>query len=482
MTVKKEKNEIGFVVEFKTDYEIIFMADALSGISIGNVVGINLKKNLWVLGRIENYTPKYLLADHSKYFVSRIVNNDTDDISLKSGEFKVALVVNAVVLGIYEEDKSGCLSISANSPNRYTSSPLQKVFLIDVKKCTQIFGVDSNAPIYGKIIYPNTLDAKINSDKFLNKHTFITGVTGSGKTMLAGLLGAKLAQEGANVIIVDPHSEYENIISKCSNNTSVNIYSRSLRKEEKYTKSKVTFSKKLLQFPMDYINPSIMKTLLRIDDVYEQGLIDEIFDAITLHGHKINLFEEFTKAYIKKEIELKAEKDQNRLERLQNIQRKIGKATIGKDRLIAKEGQGWLGASEEHISIISGQHSIHEYAHRIITAILESVLNPNYTKSRKNIIIVDEAHQLFRGEYKEVRQKKALIGQLLREARKYNTGLILVTQVIEDIPEYIREQLQNRFMFRNNLDIRTRHLEDKICLCSVSGSKSEFLMKVNDIG
>ncbi len=96
-----------------------------------------------------------------------------------------------------------------------------KVHLVTINDLDIIYGgyEDSNSIIIGNISVSESLDAKIDLDKLISRHCAIVGSTGSGKSNTVAILLQSIAKRNfpsSRILVVDPHGEYNDALSKYS--------------------------------------------------------------------------------------------------------------------------------------------------------------------------------------------------------------------------------------------------------------------------
>lgn len=102
-----------------------------------------------------------------------------------------------------------------------------KVHLVTINDLDIIYGgyEDSNSIIVGNISVSESLDAKIDLDKLISRHCAIVGSTGSGKSNTVSVLLQAIANRNfssSRILIIDPHGEYNDALSKFSNVIEIN--------------------------------------------------------------------------------------------------------------------------------------------------------------------------------------------------------------------------------------------------------------------
>jgi hypothetical protein len=96
-----------------------------------------------------------------------------------------------------------------------------KVHLVTINDLYIIYGgyEDSNSITVGNISVSESLDAKIDLDKLISRHCAIVGSTGSGKSNSVSVLLESIAKRNfpsSRILVIDPHGEYNDALSKYS--------------------------------------------------------------------------------------------------------------------------------------------------------------------------------------------------------------------------------------------------------------------------
>ena len=96
-----------------------------------------------------------------------------------------------------------------------------KVHLVTINDLDIIYGgyEDTNSISIGNISVSESLDAKIDLDKLISRHCAIVGSTGSGKSNSVSVLLESIAKRNfpsSRVLVIDPHGEYNDSLSKYS--------------------------------------------------------------------------------------------------------------------------------------------------------------------------------------------------------------------------------------------------------------------------
>ena len=96
-----------------------------------------------------------------------------------------------------------------------------EVHLVTLDDLNIIYGGfdESNSITVGNISVSESLPAKIDLDKLVTRHCAIIGSTGSGKSNTVAVILESIAKGGfksARIILIDPHGEYDETLSKYS--------------------------------------------------------------------------------------------------------------------------------------------------------------------------------------------------------------------------------------------------------------------------
>tara|TARA_R110002050_G_scaffold253424_1_gene391598 strand:- start:14734 stop:16515 length:1782 start_codon:yes stop_codon:yes gene_type:complete len=102
-----------------------------------------------------------------------------------------------------------------------------KVHLVTINDLDIIYGgyEEANSITVGNISVSESLDAKIDLDKLISRHCAIVGSTGSGKSNAVSVLLEAIAKRdfpSSRILIIDPHGEYNDSLSKHSKVIGIN--------------------------------------------------------------------------------------------------------------------------------------------------------------------------------------------------------------------------------------------------------------------
>lgn len=161
------------------------------------------------------------------------------------------------------------------------------VHLVTISDLDIIYGGydDSNSINVGNISISESLNAKIDLNKMISRHCAILGSTGSGKSNSVGVILKAIAQKdfkSSRILVIDPHGEYNSVLSGQSNVYSINENKISGVKELlipywalPFEELLSTFSGKLNDQNKDYFRAKLIEEKLK--SVRENSIdIDEV--------------------------------------------------------------------------------------------------------------------------------------------------------------------------------------------------------------
>ena len=279
----------------------------------------------------------------------------------------------------------------------------------------------------GGIYFANNAISKnlimINRSELLNGNSFITGVSGSGKSMIAKqeLINLYLSDRNADIIIIDPEREYGRIIDAFGGE-NVDISATSANHIN------------AMDINMDYAdgqNPVTLKSefmLSLCEQVTNLGpkqksLIDRC-TANLLNEYMRNNFEWKTPTLKDFYEELKAQPEQEAAD----IALSLELFTNGSLDTFASETN-----VDTHNRLIC--YDIHDLGKALMPigmlVVLDSILNritANKALGRKTYIFIDEIYLLFQHEY-----SANFLFTLWKRVRKYGAYITGITQNVEDL-------------------------------------------------
>ena len=142
-------------------------------------------------------------------------------------------------LAIREEEKNlngrwmSCVLIGERVGKRFERGVTQfptsgdEVHLVSIDDLNIIYGGfdEKNSITIGHISVSESLPAKIDLDKLVTRHCALVGATGSGKSNAVAVILEAIAQggfESSRILLIDPHGEYNETLSRFSKVYKVN--------------------------------------------------------------------------------------------------------------------------------------------------------------------------------------------------------------------------------------------------------------------
>ena len=265
----------------------------------------------------------------------------------------------------------------------------------------------------------------VNHTELLNGNSFITGVSGSGKSMMAKqeLTSLLLSDKNVDIIVIDPEREYSKLTEAFDGETVVisatsknNINALDVNRDYADGANPVTLkSEFILSLCEQAMNGSLTSKQKSIIDrctslVYRKYMFDGCTgEAPTLQDFRKILLEQ-------SEPEAK------------DIALSIELFTEGSLNVFAKQSN--VNTKSRFIC-----YDIHELGKQLMPigmlVVLDSILNritENRAKGRKTYIFIDEIYVLFRHEYSE-----NFLFNMWKKVRKYNAYIVGITQNVEDL-------------------------------------------------
>ena len=506
---------VGTIIQPESNKYFSFILNNESNIQIDSIVAIEVDLNVGgksniVLSKVRKIETSYYIKNPDLYFLNKAANNQLNNINQSNTQYGIMAICD--IIGFFDFSDNIGFSASRERCGLYTPIPLQKVYLVPEKYLSSIYGISHNDKIsicLGNIIHPFQSKADIQSNVF-KTHTLISGISGAGKTRLASLIVKSLANRGSHVVIIDPHFEYLDLIVDKKNQPQllVNIYSRykksyktdRLNSQCKQLKDFNNIQKKKLEFSSRLLTASTLCKILPnlspqqhelihsefelaykkyIEKKSEQNLLlyfyDYLNEQLLFREEEINQIEYIEKGKkviftykINDYIELKRKDTQYNV--IESIVKRL--SDLIQEEMFTNEIPSWLDKSNATIDIINEDFSDDEFGKRMVNTIISHFLEIR-SDDKQRILVIDEAHKLLNIEDNHT---KKLIFQLLRESRKFNTALLLLTQNYDDLPPDILSLFHNVFRFKevNNEDLR--NLSSKMCHVNIVN-----IMKVGEV-
>lgn len=512
-----KKNIIGLISEILDNRNLIFIINNNIKCNIEDLVGVRMPDGNTIIAQVHEIKIDFYSENSRQFLISKAAADNIQAVNEVSSKPRFGQSAKAKILGIYLMNEDGSYFEKKYSIGKYTPSIFQEVYPINIEKAFSVYGLVSyanvNAELYKNILTLGDLVFPV-SEKILpllfsvqdfKRHTLISGVTGSGKSRLSSLIIKELARRGAHISILDPHSEYSDILA---NDEKYQVFkyttNNDYNENDNIHSEQITFSEK-------YITPNALAKLIPYISDQQEDLMFDLFNKLEastfsllkftdllIQEFNIEVRKNFPNALVKfREIQIEAEKEsKNKADFLSKFVSKLKSLVLNTDKvsklnvivalltkvtelresgLISTSESNWLKTSPNSIDIFNIDYSTSSYVKRFIESIIQYFFRKKSEDSQR-IIVIDEAHMLLNVST----QTGSLLKQLLREGRKFNISVIFISQNYNDISDDVRGQFHNQFSFReNNLD--TQYFPDQVCKVVLSGSKASFAMRVKNI-
>ncbi len=411
------------------------------------------------------------IEDFKKIFSG--YNRDKDWVksaiySYLSGKGNEAKIATAKVLGIVKGNRLETPrdTFPVGSPV-YTASTESLGNLLKKRQS----GNEMKAPVNIGVLMGSQTPVYIDASEIISRHMLILGTTGSGKSYFASHFLNKLVESestsGLKIFILDPHGEYfESLKGREKSNLIEHI-----------------------QFP-DTLFP------IRGEEVVE--LIKNNGFAGLVSGNQANARANVStlNKYVKPSLRITQLRDRSLLgiiEELKDTQDSKDKKNTGESKATAEEsgkiireliellkevfGSEVLENQPEVVSLIEkGLNSskriiIYDFKNlndavsrvNIAGLVMQEVFKQNKKEKKNRILLLEEAHnfapEVSYGDVSSGKDNLALsmARRIAAEGRKFNLGLITVTQRPAQVSKYVLSQMNTQVMFRtmNKADLDT---------------------------
>lgn len=388
-----------------------------------------------------------------------------------------------------------------------------KVHLVTIQDLDIIYGgyEDSNSIVVGNISVSESLDAKIDLDKLISRHCAIVGSTGSGKSNAVSVLLQSIAMRefpSSRILVIDPHGEYNDALSKYSKVIEVNS------KEEKnrlkipfwalpFNELMKIFSGSLSDQNREYIREKVVDAKIKSAKINEIEVSDQSinadspipfsikklwfelddFERMTFQGDRITpepLVEEgnvqdlksnqYPIAGIGNSAPFLNQRAKGLLSFLDSVRNKLnddsysflfspekytpksnGKIDLDLDSLL----YDWLG-DKPPITILDLSGIPSEIMSSISGTLLKIIYEGLFWgvntavggKNQPLLIVLEEAHNYLKAGENSISSRT--VQMIAKEGRKYGVGLLLVTQRPSELDETVLSQCGTMIALRMN--------------------------------
>ncbi|MCK0126815.1 ATP-binding protein [Gelidibacter sp. F2691] len=401
-----------------------------------------------------------------------------------------------------------------------------KVHLVTINDLDIIYGgyEEANSITVGNISVSESLDAKIDLDKLISRHCAIVGSTGSGKSNSVSVLLEAIAKRdfpSARILVIDPHGEYNDALSKYSRviesnpkdddnklyipfwalpfNELMKIFSGNLTDANReYIREKVVEAKiasaidnKIVvtkeSITSDSPIPfSINRLWFELSDFEKQTFTDTsrtTLSVLTIIGDAEKLISnEYTPAGMGNSAPFLNQKAKGLLSFLDSMRNKLndssydflfspGKFTPEKDGKIEEDLDSmflkWLG-NEQPITILDLSGIPSEIMSSISGTLLKIIYDGLFWgvntkvggKNQPLLIVLEEAHSYLKAGEHSISSRT--VQMIAKEGRKYGVGLLLVTQRPSELDETVLSQCGTMIALRMNNSKDRGHIRSAV--------------------
>lgn len=401
-----------------------------------------------------------------------------------------------------------------------------KVHLVTINDLDIIYGgyEESNSITVGNISVSESLDAKIDLDKLISRHCAIVGSTGSGKSNSVSVLLQSIANRefpSSRILVIDPHGEYNDALSKHSKVIDVNssddenklqipfwalsfnelmkIFSGNLTDQNKeYIREKVVEAKiksavdNKIEVTKESITadspiPFSIKLLwFELSDFEKQTFTDTTRTSLTaliVAGDAEKLISnEYTPAGMGNSAPFLNQRAKGLLSFLDSMRNKLndssysflfspGKLTPDKDGKTKEDLDAmflkWLG-NELPITILDLSGIPSEITSSISGTLLKIIYDGLFWgvntkvggKNQPLLIVLEEAHSYLKAGEHSISSRT--VQMIAKEGRKYGVGLLLVTQRPSELDETVLSQCGTMIALRMNNSKDRGHIRSAV--------------------
>ncbi|MFD2098569.1 ATP-binding protein [Flagellimonas iocasae] len=400
------------------------------------------------------------------------------------------------------------------------------VHLVTINDLDIIYGgyEDSNSIKVGNISVSETLDAKIDLDKLISRHCAIVGSTGSGKSNSVSVLLQAIANRkfpSSRILVIDPHGEYNDALSKYSKVIEVNsnedenklqipfwalpfnelmkVFSGNLSDQNKeYIREKLVEAKiksvkengidvRKESITADSPIPFSIKNLwFNLIDFEKQTFNDAgrtVLSNLVVVGNADDLTSnEYTPAGIGNSPPFLNNKAKGLLSFLDSVRNKLndssysflfspGKLTPNLKGKIEEDLDDmfykWLG-DEAPITILDLSGIPSEVMSSISGTLLKIIYDGLFWgvntkvggKNQPLMIVLEEAHSYLKAGEHSISSRT--VQMIAKEGRKYGVGLLLVTQRPSELDETVLSQCGTMVALRMNNSKDRSHIRSAV--------------------
>ena len=400
-----------------------------------------------------------------------------------------------------------------------------KVHLVTINDLDIIYGgyEEANSITVGNISVSESLDAKIDLDKLISRHCAILGSTGSGKSNSVSVLLQSIANRefpSSRILVIDPHGEYNDALSKYSKVIEVNSTNEDNKLQIPFwalpfNELMKVFSGSLSDSQLDYIREKVTEENIRSIDTNDFDIAKETvtanspipfsikrlwfelddFERITFEKDRITISpkisagdienlksNEYPPAGLGSSAPFINNSRKGILGFLDGMRNRLkdssysflfspGKLTPDSDGKIEEDLDAmflkWLG-NDLPITILDLSGIPSEIMSSISGTLLKIIYDGLFWgvntkvggKNQPLLIVLEEAHSYLKAGEHSISSRT--VQMIAKEGRKYGVGLLLVTQRPSELDETVLSQCGTMIALRMNNSKDRGHIRSAV--------------------
>ncbi len=269
--------------------------------------------------------------------------------------------------------------------------------------------------------------ARLDLQRNINPHVMITGESGAGKSNAAKLILKRLAGQGANFVVIDPHAEY----AEAAKDLRASIYDASIHAINIFDLDGLTERERTAEIT------ALFRRIFHLGEVQASTLyrcvsytywISNVRDAMpNIHSllYTIKVFKRRARSRPEANV-------------LEGLEKRL--LVVAGERFQKSVSIGRI-MGQRSIFSLSGLHSAEAqtlYMESMLKKIYQSMLASPRGRRQRFYVVVDEAEKL---------QDSPAVGRLVAEGRKYGIGIIAIAQRAKALDKEIRSNAATMIAF-----------------------------------
>lgn len=314
-------------------------------------------------------------------------------------------------------------------------------------------GKDMVLPVKVGLLEDSAVEVFIDAEEIVRRHMLIIGTTGSGKSHFAKIFLSRVSREekGVQVFVFDPHGEYFGDLSNHlgGNDLMEHIVFKDtlfpVRPEEVIDLIKDSGFAALVSGNAKHVRENIskisreIKPSLKLTGLSSQKLLD-VISSLSTGDYDVDI-EEVAKS----------------------LKSFFGSEILSNQPETVEMIKSGLNSEKRIVIFDFKQVSDPQTRVNIAGLIMLELFNKNREEMKKRIIVLEEAHNFAPergyGDVSAGGENLALrmARKIASEGRKFNTGLITITQRPAQVSKYVLSQMNTQAMFKtiNATDLDT---------------------------